>query len=71
MYIQMRQNSTNSKHWVKKKSLHCTGPFIITLLLSQYDLNNVDRDIKHQNPHLSDMLKCTEVFYADQITSKE
>ena len=28
--------------------LHCTEPFIITLPKSQYDLNNVERDIKHQ-----------------------
>ena len=27
---------------------HCTGPFIITLSPSWYDLNNVERDIKHQ-----------------------
>ena len=29
-------------------ALHCTEPFIITLPLSWYDLNNVERDIKHQ-----------------------
>ena len=28
--------------------LHCTEPFIITLLSSQYDLNNFERDLKHQ-----------------------
>ena len=28
--------------------LSCTEPFIITLLLSQYDLNYVERDVKHQ-----------------------
>ena len=27
---------------------HCTVPFIITLLSSRYDLNNVERDVKHQ-----------------------
>ena len=27
----------------------CTEPFIITLPLSRYDLNNVERDIKQQN----------------------
>ena len=30
-------------------ALHCTDPSIITLPLSQYDLNNVERDVKHQN----------------------
>ena len=29
-------------------SIHCTEPFIIALLLSGYDLNNVERDVKHQ-----------------------
>ena len=29
-------------------ALHCTGSFIIILALSQYDLNNVERDVKHQ-----------------------
>ena len=29
-------------------ALHCTEPFIITLPSSQYDLNNVERDVKHQ-----------------------
>ena len=28
--------------------LHCTKPFIITLLSSRYDINNVEMDIKHQ-----------------------
>ena len=28
--------------------LHCTEPFIIVLSSSQCDLNNVERDIKHQ-----------------------
>ena len=28
--------------------LHCTEPFIITLSSSRYDLNDVDRDVKHQ-----------------------
>ena len=28
--------------------LNCTEPFIITLPSSQYDLSNVERDIKHQ-----------------------
>ena len=28
--------------------LYCTEPFIIILPLSQYDLNNVERDVKHQ-----------------------
>ena len=27
---------------------HCTEPFIITLQLSRYDLNNVERGVKHQ-----------------------
>ena len=31
--------------------LHCTEPFIITLPKSQYDLNNVERDIK-PNDHI-------------------
>ena len=29
-------------------ALHCTQPFIIILPLSRYDLNNVERDVKHQ-----------------------
>ena len=29
-------------------ALHCRKPFIITLPSSQYDLNNVERDVKHQ-----------------------
>ena len=29
-------------------TLHCTEPFIITLPSSRYDLNNVERDVKHQ-----------------------
>ena len=28
--------------------IHYTEPFIITLLSSQYDLNNVEREAKHQ-----------------------
>ena len=28
--------------------LHCIEPFIITLSSSRYDLNDVDRDVKHQ-----------------------
>ena len=28
--------------------LYCTEPFIITLPSSQYDLSNVERDVKHQ-----------------------
>ena len=28
--------------------LHCQEPFIITHLLSLYDLNNVEREVKHQ-----------------------
>ena len=28
--------------------LHCTEPFIITLTSSGYDLNNVERDVKHE-----------------------
>ena len=28
--------------------LHSLEPFIITLPLSPYDLNNVERDVKHQ-----------------------
>ena len=28
-------------------TVHCTEPFIITLLLSPYDLNNIERDVKH------------------------
>ena len=28
-------------------ALHCTEPFIITLALSQYDLNDVERDVEH------------------------
>ena len=27
----------------------CTEPFIITLPSSQYDLNNVERDVKHES----------------------
>ena len=33
--------------------LHCRQPFIITLQLSQYDLNNVERVVKHRNYHLT------------------
>ena len=29
-------------------ALHCTEAFIMTLLFSRYDLNNVERDVKHQ-----------------------
>ena len=29
-------------------TLHCMEPLIITLPLSQYDLNNVERDVKIQ-----------------------
>ena len=28
-------------------TLHCTEPFIITLPLSQYDLNNAEGDVKY------------------------
>ena len=27
---------------------HCTEPFIVTLPFSRYDLNNVERPVKHQ-----------------------
>ena len=27
---------------------HCSEPFIITLPSSQYDLHNIERDVKHQ-----------------------
>ena len=36
---------------------HCTESFIIALPLSWYDLNNVERDIKHQ----AILIKCTEM----------
>ena len=37
-------------HWWQNSgmALHWTEPFIITLSLSQYNLNNFERDIKHQ-----------------------
>ena len=40
-------------HWRPNSSydcmaLHCIEPFIITCPLSQYDLCNVEKDIKHQ-----------------------
>ena len=38
-----RQNSAHGC-----MALLCTEPFIITLKSSRYDLNNVERDIKHQ-----------------------
>ena len=31
-------------------TFHCTEPFIITLPLSDYGLNNVERDVKYQGP---------------------
>ena len=30
-------------------TLHCTEPFIITFSSSRYDVNNVEREVKHQN----------------------
>ena len=30
------------------KAFHCTEPFIMILPLSQYDPDNVERDVKHQ-----------------------
>ena len=39
---QCRQNSVHNC-----MMLHCIKPFIITLPLSRYDLNNVERDVKH------------------------
>ena len=41
-----RQNATHGC-----TVLHCTEYFIITPPLSQYDLHNVERDVKHQNHH--------------------
>ena len=40
-------------HWRRDlahdcSALHCTEPFIIILPSSQYDLNNVERDVQHQ-----------------------
>ena len=29
-------------------ALHCTEPFVISIPLSLYDLNNVERGVKHQ-----------------------
>ena len=37
-------------------ALHCTKPSIITLPLSQYDLKNVERDVKHKSS------SCTKTF---------
>ena len=36
----------NSAHYCMV--LHCTEPFIMTLPLSQYDLNDVGRDVGHK-----------------------
>ena len=38
-------------------NIFCTEPFITTFLLSQYDLNNVERDIKHQGPVIQNLTK--------------
>ena len=41
-------NPIRSGIQIMTTALHCTGPFIITLPPSRYDLNNVERDVKHQ-----------------------
>ena len=48
-----RKVPESKSHWRRNSApdytaCHCTKPFIITLLSSQYDLDIVDRDIKHQ-----------------------
>ena len=47
------QNPEFKSHWKRNSALdclalHCIEPFIIILPWSGYDLNNVERDIKHQ-----------------------
>ena len=37
--------------------LYCTEPFISTLLSSQYDLNNAERDVNHQGPVVQNLTK--------------
>ena len=53
--------------------LHCTEPFIITIPLSEYDLDNVERDIKHQiiiSAHTDQGLNIwAQLFKANDIIS--
>ena len=47
------QGSAFESRWRRNSAhdcmmLYCMEPSIITFPLSQYDLNNVERDVKHQ-----------------------
>ena len=42
-------NPTGGEIELMTMAYHCTEPLIVTLPLSWYDLNGVERDIKHQN----------------------
>ena len=39
-------------------TLHCTEPFIITRSSSRYDLNTVERDVKHQIINIIKLCEC-------------
>ena len=41
-------NPTGGGMELMTMAFHCTGPFIISLLASPYDLDNVERDVNHQ-----------------------
>ena len=48
-------------------AFNCSEPYIITLPSSQYDLNNVERDVKHHHQHhlyfIVSKLQCRGVYH--------
>ena len=49
-------------------ALHCAEPFIIILPLPQYDLNNVERDVKHQGPVVQSIISLKSSLVVKMLT---
>ena len=49
-------------------ALHCTEPFIILLPSSPYDLNNVERDIRHQGQVVQSFISLTSLLVIKMLT---
>ena len=48
--------------------LHYTQPFIIILPFSRYDLNNVERDVKHLGPVVQRVVSLTSLLRVISLT---
>ena len=47
---------------------YCTEPFFVTPALSPYDLNSVERDIKHQGPVIQSVVSLTSSLRVISLT---